>query len=269
MILYYALGGGLGHLTRGRRVLEALGLTHDAAFLTASPYARDPRVTGGIPVIPVPPHLEHTPTAHHRWLRDVVRRADRLLVDTFPAGIQGELHGLDVEMDFVARILRWDEYRRAVPGQLPTFERIWLAEQLSPEQEPFVRQHGRHVAPLDLPVTAGEADPDDHWLIVHSGPADEVRELVAYTAELRALATTKPSRILVASPCSIPLPQGFAPIDAYPATHLFPSAAKIITAAGYNVMLETTPWRHKHEIVPFARRFDDQYLRASRRKAKC
>ena len=26
VILYYALGGGLGHLTRARKVLEALGL---------------------------------------------------------------------------------------------------------------------------------------------------------------------------------------------------------------------------------------------------
>lgn len=266
MILYYALGGGLGHLTRGRRVLEALGLAHDAAFVTASPYARDPRVTGGIPVIDVPPHLEHTPASHHAWLRDVVRaeRPERLFADTFPGGIQGELCGLDVPMDLVGRILRWDEYRRVVPGELPAFDTTWLAEELVPEQEAFAS--GR-IVPLALtpPAVAAVAG-DPYWLIVHSGPEDEVRELVAYAEELRTLANDPPPRTLVASRCNIALPRGFEPIDEYPATHLYPAATRILTAAGFNVMLETTLWRHKHHAIPFPRRFDDQYLRASRRR---
>ncbi|HET8775320.1 MAG TPA: hypothetical protein VFP80_16085, partial [Thermoanaerobaculia bacterium] len=125
MIHYYALGGGLGHLTRGRRVLEALGL--EATFLTASAYASDPRVTGGFPVIQVPPDLSS------EWLRSIVR--ERLIVDTFPCGIQGELAGLDVPMDLVARRLRWDEYRRAVPHPVPRFDRVWLMEDLEPAHE--------------------------------------------------------------------------------------------------------------------------------------
>src|SRR5690349_17097574 len=101
MILYYAVGGGLGHLTRGRRVLRALGLEHDAAFVTASPYAGDVSVTGGIPVIFIPTHLEHAPEEHRLWLRELVRdrRPERLIADAFPAGIQGELCGVDVPMD--------------------------------------------------------------------------------------------------------------------------------------------------------------------------
>jgi hypothetical protein len=53
VILYYALGGGLGHLTRARKVLAALRLSDDAVLLTASRFARDPRVTGGLPVAAV------------------------------------------------------------------------------------------------------------------------------------------------------------------------------------------------------------------------
>src|SRR5262249_19727152 len=44
VILYSALGGGLGHLARARKVLAALGLA--ATILTASPFAGDARVVG-------------------------------------------------------------------------------------------------------------------------------------------------------------------------------------------------------------------------------
>ena len=266
MILYYALGGGLGHLTRGRRVLESLGLTGDAAIVTASPYASDARVTGGIPVIDVSITLEHDVDAHRTWMRGL--DADRLLVDTFPGGMHGELCGLDVPMDLVARSLRWAEYRCAVPGELPFFDTAWLLEELEPEHEAFVREHSRRSVPLDLvrPVAGAPEAAAPFWLIVHSGPEEEVRELIAYTAELRAHAVTPAERTLVATRCDVPLPAGFERIDAYPAAALFARAERIVSAAGFNVMLETESWRDKHDVVPFARRFDDQYRRAARRR---
>lgn len=267
MILYYALGGGLGHLTRGRRVLEALDLTTVAVFVTASSYARDSRVTGGIPVIEVPPQLEHDRDAHHLWLRDLTRDAERIIVDTFPCGIQGEVHGLDVPIDLVARLLRWDQYRIAVPTALPQFETVWRIEDLAPDHVAALEANCRHFMPLDLapastPITAVE----DYWVIVHSGPEDEVRELVQYANELRNVAANPPAQVLVVSRCTISLPEGFIAQDIYPAAQLFPAASRIISAAGFNVMLETEAWRAKHDVVPFARKFDDQYLRAARRR---
>lgn len=269
MILYYAVGGGLGHLTRGRRVLEALGLHERAAFVTASLYARDARVTGGIPIIEVPPHLERAPAEHRAWLRHLLRerQPERLIADAFPGGIQGELSGLPVAMDHVARILRLDEYRRAVIDDVPRFGTTWMVEELAPDHEAFIRAHSGQVVLLDLtPVPPAHAAVESFWLIVHSGPEEEVSELVEYAANLRDLAAERPERIIVASRCSVPLPAGFETTDEYPVTHLFPSAARIISAAGFNVMCETAPWAEKHHVVPFARRFDDQYLRAARRR---
>lgn len=267
MILYYALGGGLGHLTRGRRVLEALGLTSDAAIVTASPYASDARVTGGIPVINVPAELEHNVDEHRAWMRGL--DAERLLVDTFPGGMHGELCGLDMPMDLVARSLRWAEYRRAMPGELPSFDAAWLLEELEPEHDAFVRDNCRRSVPLDLshPDTGTTEAAAPYWLIVHSGPEEEVRELIAYTSELRANAASPAERTLVATRCDVPLPEGFEKVDAYPAAALFARAERIVSAAGFNVMLETERWRDKHDVVPFARRFDDQYRRASRRRS--
>ena len=54
MILYYALGGGLGHLVRARAVLYTLGVAERAVLVTASPFAADARVVGGLPVVRVP-----------------------------------------------------------------------------------------------------------------------------------------------------------------------------------------------------------------------
>jgi hypothetical protein len=273
MILYYALGGGLGHLTRGRRVLEALGLATDAAFVTASVYAADTRVTGGIPVIEVPSHLESDVAAHRAWLREL--ECDRLIADTFPCGIQGELCELDAPMDLVARRLRWDEYRRAVPMPLPRFGTVWCVEDLEPAHKAAL-QCDLWSAEAALPLcnvreweSGGVASAlHGFWLIVHSGPEDEVRELVAYAQELLRVAS-KRERVLVATRCTIALPNGFELIDAYPVTRLFEPATCIISAAGFNIMLETEPYRDKHHAVPFARKFDDQYARASRRRMAC
>ncbi len=259
MIHYYALGGGIGHLTRGRRVLETLGL--EATFITASAYASDVRVTGGFPVVQVPPDLSA------EWLRSIVR--GRLIVDTFPCGIQGELSGLDVPMDLVARRLRWDEYRRAVPHPLPRFDTVWLMEDLEPAHQAVLCSASKRRARLQPASPGGgraEATPYVKcWLIVHSGPEEEVRELVAYAEELFRV-EPRPERVLVATRCAIDLPPGFELIDAYPVTPLFASAEKIISAAGFNIMLETEPYRDKHHPVPFARRFDDQFARAAARK---
>ncbi len=268
MILYYAVGGGLGHVTRARRVLETLGLVRDAAIVTASPYARDPRMTGGIRTIFVPPALERDSLAHRMWMRSL--HADRMIVDTFPGGIHGELCGLDVPMDYVARLLKWEEYRRAVPHALPRFGTTYVMEELTHEVECDTRVILS--AAKDLPSHMVE-DPSPssrlrmtHWLIVHSGPAHEVLELVAYASELRRIEPVQ--RILVATQCDVALPESFERIDAYPVNHLFEPAAKIISAAGFNVMIETEPFREKHVVVPFARRFDDQFLRAARRRLR-
>jgi len=244
MILYYAVGGGLGHLVRGLRVIEKLGLT-GAVIATASPHAE--RVCGTTPFVLVPRELERNPDAHRDWIRSL--GAERVIADTFPGGIQGELCGLDVPIDWVARLLRWDVYREAVPFVLPEITTTFVVEEVT---HPLAGK----IVPLDLsPEPAPFVEEDPHWLVVHSGPDEEVRELVAYAQEVRSVSVTKPREVKIVSGC-----------DVWPASELFPAAAKIITAAGFNVMLETWQWRAKHVVVPFARRFDDQFVRAARRK---
>jgi hypothetical protein len=261
VILYYAIGGGLGHVTRARRVLAALQL--QATIATSAPDAA--RIAAPFPVLTIPAALEGDPAAHREWLASLA--VSRFIIDTFPCGLQGELADVTAPADYVARLLRWDEYRRAVPLDPPRFGTTYAVEPLTPEHDVFVRANSDRVVELDLAVSVDLAPSStphhDYWLIVHSGPAEEVEELVAYTRELQQLAN-ETTEVLVASAAHPKLPPHFRPVDAFPATPLYAGAKRIITAAGFNVMLETRPWRHKQHVVPFPRRFDDQFTRAAR-----
>ena len=238
MIVYYAAGGGLGHATRARRVLDALGL-HDAVIVSSAP--RDERVTGPYRVVPAPCDLR-------------ALRPERIIADAFPLGLFGELANLRVPLDYVARLLKWDEYRRCVPNPLPTFGTTYLVEDMTHEVP------SERVVKLRLSVEDRHSclSPEPYWLVVHSGPEPEVRELIAYAEELQRVENDN-SEIVVVSQCGIGL-------DLIPASSLFAGAAKIVSAAGFNVMLETEPYRDKHHAVPMPRRFDDQFARAARRR---
>jgi hypothetical protein len=266
VIAVYAIGGGAGHVTRARRVIEVLGI--DAVIL-ATP--ADRRAAGGVPLVEIPRALEGDVPAHRAWLGDVSRHYERLIVDTFPAGIQGELSGYAaLPLDFIGRLLRLDEYRRATnDAPWPSFETAYIVEEGAPAVA------SSRVVQLDLAVAhsgsiaadAGELPPGGYWLIVHSGPAEEVRELIGYAIALRELERTT-AEVLVVTPGDVEMPEGFRRVDAFPAAPLFPNAARIVSGAGFNIMLETEPWRDKHILLPFERRFDDQFLRAARRRKK-
>lgn len=242
MTIYYAIGGGMGHARRAQRVLEALVI--DAQILTSDD---------------VPRALEGDRDAHRQWLADRFR-GHRVIVDTFPAGIQGELAGIDdVAFDHVARLLRWSDYRSAVPQKPPRFNTTYVVEELTQEHEQFLRKNSDQVVTLQLsPRATGNGQRATPFsLIVHSGPPHEVEELIAYAKELGD------EPLVVVTRCAI---DGVDRIDTDSPADYFPAATRIISAAGFNVMLETEAWRNKHHVVPFPRRFDDQFLRAARRR---
>jgi len=296
--LHYALGGGLGHLVRARAFLESRGLARDAVVLTASRYADDPRVLGGIAHERVPDGFQHDRVAlrEHLEKRIAAIAPARVIVDTFPCGILGELGAIERAACWhLARRLRWDAYapltafvgatvgatlvatpaapvatevaptvaRMAAP---PRFERTFRLEPLADAHERFLREHSDAIVDLDLDEPAPPAPPIEgaYWVVVHSGPEAEVAELVAHAVERRAIERAA-APILVASPCAPrELPPDCFALDMHPAHALFARAERIVSAAGYNVMRQAAPYRHKHVVVPMPRRFDDQYERARR-----
>ena len=227
MILYYAIGGGLGHLSRARRVLTKLGLRDRAAILTK---IAEPRITDAIPTI----------------TSADFRSFERIIVDAFPCGVIGELRDLDMPMDYVARLLKWDDYAAATGAVMPRFETTYLVEPVTHaiDSQRFIE--------LNLSEPPHAAAEEDFWLVAHGGDEDEVQHLADYARELQSIEGVHAP--IVVARRTFPLPP------------LLARAARIVSAAGFNIMLETHAWRRKHHVVPLPRRYDDQFTRAARRR---
>lgn len=263
MTLYYALGGGLGHLARAGKVLDALGLRAEATLLSASEFARDARVTGSFPVLFAP---ERDRDAHRAWLSRTLADLEPglLIVDSFPAGVLGELCGLELPpARHVARLLRWPRYAERLDGPAPVYEVSYVLEPLHADHATWLERHSHRMEDLALPVAepaqadARGRDGEPFWLVVHSGPVEETDDLIAHARERQA-AEGSSARLVVAAP---------GHQDIYPAAGLFARAERIVTAAGFNCMHEAAPYRDRHVVVPFERRLDDQFARASRAKS--
>jgi hypothetical protein len=281
MVLYYAMGGGLGHLVRARAVLHSLGLEEHAAILTASPYARDRRVVGHIPTH-IAPFGPHDLGSFKPWLARTLRQLapDEMFIDTFPGGLVGELAGLaeiaHSRLTYVGRLLKSTAYFELYPNaRAMRFAQAHLVEPLNAVHEADVRRMVEgELASLELrdpeptPADTLPALPDALWLVVHSGPAEEVAELLAYARDLRRLENRNDPIVVVSPIPTAELDLGDAlHVDVYPATRLFPRAIRIVSACGFNVMRQTLGHRDRHSYLPLPRRFDDQFARAARRRA--
>lgn len=288
MILYYAPGGGLGHLTRARAFLHTMAFEGRAVILTPSPFAKDLRVMGGVEIVPIPEELASDLPRYKSWLRELFDRLrpDAIYLDAFPVGIIGEFCDFQfpAPVYHIARLLRWREYSNLMAGARPSFQTTYRVEPLIEEQERFLRKHSLDLRSLDLRypsvgdgmqnlIEGFSREGGSFWLIVHSGPDREIEELIAFADEMIGVEGKNllfeeglAKIVLVAPQRPEHLPVRISYCDIYPASALFPFADRIITACGFNAMRETEPFRQKHRYIPFVRRYDDQFLRASRRK---
>ncbi|WIM99691.1 hypothetical protein ACTOB_003351 [Actinoplanes oblitus] len=254
MIVCYARGGGLGHLTRIRAYLHTVHGDEPATIVTGSPFAADPRVLGPHRVLPVAalPSL----------------RPSELVVDAFPAGIEGELSDPPRADRTVhlARLLRWAAYRPLLPREPIRFDQTWILEDLDPAHAAHLARTSAACDRLRLtdPPSAPAGLAAGAWLIAHSGPETEIHELVAYARECASWEGCRPRLMLAAPHRPAGLPADVEHTDRYPVWPLFASAERVVTAAGFNAVRQLEPWRAKHRMLPFPRRWDDQFTRAAR-----
>jgi hypothetical protein len=276
-VVYYAMGGGLGHLVRARAVLHTLGLESVATILASSPHAGDRRVTGDVIVVTPPDGLLFDGPDYRGWIAEQVKsiRPDALFADAFPVGLVGELVDLaawkTLEKFYVARLLRWSEYERLLPTSRPRFSRTYALESLHPDHDRFVSEASLEVTPLSLvdPPRPDSALPEsiatmsDYWLLVHSGPPNEVADLIVYAKDImkRERATCP---LVVCTPAAITESADVKVVGYFPAADLFPRARGVVTACGFNVMREARALGARHHCLPLPRRYDDQFTRAAR-----
>jgi hypothetical protein len=281
MILYYAMGGGLGHLVRARAVLHTLRLERRVALLSASPHTKDARVVGDLPVYEPPAAIRDDTSAVGAWVVETITRLapSELIVDAFPAGLLGELRLLRAPppSTYVARLLRWSAYAPLAQGSPLRFTRALVVEELHPAHAAFTAGAAASVDPLTLvdppaPTLAAASLPPlpaRFSLVVHAGADAEIAELVAYARDLAQrdaqLLAGAPEPVLVCRPGGRSSAiAGTSTVDLHPPAPLFAHATRIVTACGFNVMRQLAPFGAKHHFLPFARRYDDQYTRAAR-----
>jgi hypothetical protein len=276
------MGGGLGHLTRARAILNTLELEDDSAILTSSQFSYDKRVIGDVRVHHVPQRFEKDLKGFRLWLRETFDelKPQQLFIDTFPAGILGEFCDFKFDealrINYIGRLLKWKAYERLIQSELPFFKTTFVLEELEHNHFEFVQRQTQEIVNLDLKypmqvLTSGESERikavivshSPFWLIVHSGRDDEVKELIAYAEELREIENEKVSLVLIAPGSPLSLPANVFHYDIYPASILFANASRVISACGFNIMRQMMDHRDKHFFIPFERRYDNQHTRAA------
>ena len=277
MVLYYAVGGGLGHLTRARAVVHTLGLDEPITVVSSLAHGALPKAfTKSVPDTWCFEAMPTNPTRESARCRvqELVDRLKprRMVIDAFPGGILGELCDLrwpsTLERIHLARLLHWSRYRRRLLGELPVFAKTLLLEPLTDEHRQGLEHRSRTMEPITLadPPSATPELPNGEWLVVHSQPVSEILELVAYAEQVKKRRDPDAALRLI-SPCRpSELPEHVAHASVYPAWPLFRHARHVVSACGFNTMRQTRPIRHKHSFLPFERALDDQFERARRRR---
>ena len=165
MIFYYALGGGLGHLVRAKKVLRALNI--ETFKVITSHQHLSSLIFANHQLIPLPEKCLQHPEQVSDWINALIAeyKPTSLFIDTFPLGLCGELSNknlqstwfekadlkktnleqTNLELVYVARYLKWPEYVQSTDTNESLdklhFDRCLIIDKLHSEQEKFVKSH--------------------------------------------------------------------------------------------------------------------------------
>ncbi|MBF0565932.1 MAG: hypothetical protein HQK89_11870 [Nitrospirae bacterium] len=280
MILYYAIGGGLGHLTRSLAIINRSPfLQANARLIASSPLAHMITRYAGCPVDIVSEDILGSRRTYYSFLEEyAVTHAIRAIVtDTFPFGIVGELIDVLVKLPrvLVARYLKYDAYKiRVRHREGPYPSHVPAVEELDEEYLEKLRDNG-DIYFIDGPIVLGDfpcapsvedidEDIDDNgsismngrWLVVHSGPPAERKALNDFARMQMTACDDDPGKL-----CSI-----YPDDDIYPAERYIAGFTHVVSACGYNMaaISHAAKNRRVHHFHPLDRQFDDQVLRLQR-----
>ena len=255
-ILYYARGGGHGHVLRGLAVLSRLGHGTLLGPPALAPWA----ASLGVACL--------TPPAG-RWFEDAEPPA-LLVTDVFPRGVVGELTPLLERAPaawLIARRVREDYYlhppvRVAIESR---YERVLWCE-APPAALAELRVPATRIDPVLLrpPVLErmearrrlGVAPGERLILALGSGEAERQRHLCRLLGKIAGRAR---AALRFVSTDLAPAPPV---IELFPATAYLEAADVVVTAAGYHAAHETALAGVPTVFVPQRRAYDDQRWRA-------
>ncbi|MEO1049341.1 MAG: hypothetical protein AAFX87_01855 [Bacteroidota bacterium] len=270
MIGFYGMGGGFGHLTRIRAFIRTYRPEAEIRVITANDQAH--RFFHQDQIILASETDYQTPESLHSFVSDTISKHDfdKIYVDTFPAGILGELTENvfgKIKINLLARRLRWNQYAPLLSTSNIHFDRVYVLEPLEPDHEAYLKTYSNQIVDAKLDYGSKEnltpERPTDSplWVICHSTNREELASLVTHAQDVAAIEIAEP-HLLILSDQEIDLPPNATHKSHTDPTHWFASADRIFTAGGFNTMQQVLPYISKHVCLPFPRRYDDQFWRA-------
>lgn len=268
MHVFYAQGGGLGHLARVDRIIKTLEIPkRDVIIITPSVFTNYFKEYQFVRLL----WKEH----HYDWAKKIEQVISKyavthFYVDTFPFGLKGELNLVystfpKLTYIYISRVLKWDFYLESVAQNVPiTFQETIILESLYDEHLYWLRLHSKSVTTLALnfeSVTPIALINSPYVLIVHSGGKDDVLKICN-----RAIEDYKnhlDTRIVVFTQVDIQIENENVLVnrDVYPVSQYFEHAQKIYTAGGFNSVQELKQYKEKHVIITLDKLYDDQEFR--------
>lgn len=269
MRLFYALGGGAGHLSRTQKLMRHLNINQSECLILHSCQQIFNSYFPNSKGIYFDSESFPTPTELKKAIEKVIfkYKPTHFYIDVFPFGLFGELKGINFsgEYHLTARILKKEYFKKF--GDLSTirFNRTRVIEALPQFQRKFIYTNSEIVEGWEckseevfndkLPISNNEK-----WLILHTGSIDECNDLIALAKET-ANVERKTIKLFFAGNNMVNSPE-ISNIHFTTARQYFLDADRIITACGFNLMDELKQHSHKHIYIPFERKYDDQFERA-------
>jgi len=272
MIVFYAMGGGFGHLTRVKTFIKNTGIASHYKVICSHP-KRNLFFTDD-ELIYIPTHAGISSQELRVLIQDACAGydIDKLFIDTFPCGILGELTPNTIKHSksyYLARRMNWSAYQPLASTAM-RFEVSYCFEELSADHLSYIYTYSRRHEPFKLNYpkpTASLLQPSlkssqPIWLIIHTTHKEELEILISHAQDIAFITKCSP-RYMVFTDVSIALDSNFEIMYQQQPADWYPYAEKIFSAAGFNTWYQLTPWREKHNCIPFKRKYDDQFWRSN------
>ena len=264
MYLFYVYGAGFGHLNRILNFIYTQKIPLKNCVLLTNSIYHD-QVPKDIKTLYKEDAFFKDQDPFNLFLQNCIKeyKIDTLVVDVFPAGFYGELEKsitdiTTIQTILLARILSKDYFEKY--GS-PVYDIVYSLE----NGITLANYQYKKVIPFTLQLKPRESSQEvafkkPYFLVMHSSPIDEV--LLLYK---QALLYRTDEHIYIYSFCVIDkalILENTSSISGNRIDgHILDNASKIFSGCGFNSTLETEKYREKQHILPFKRKYDDQFLR--------
>jgi hypothetical protein len=278
MDLFYAMGGGLGHLCRINALIHTLGITNKR-IITNSAFSS--LIFKNDEIINISAEYYHKPWELAVFIESVISRfkVTDFYIDTFPVGMIGELNFVNLKpcrLIYIARLLNPESCKSLIEHTDLMFDHSFLVEKIHSQHKEFINKHSVSHSEISLIYPVIKQKPVlqqvlakikfKPWLIVHSGPTHELEILYRHALDISSIHNQKPLFLILTQVKDLLPGNDIVQLDYFPAEHFFPYADKIFTACGFNSMYQTRQYAEIHHFIPFDRKYDDQFERARLRR---